>query len=567
MGRARRAPYHVYTLDGRRGQRLVIDLMSSDFDAYLSLRDQDGYVVGSDDDSGEDMNARLRTVLPRDGRYRLVVTAFSENGRGRYTLAVSGWEAPTAPAPGAVATLRPGETKDGLLEPGDETSDGPFEDRWTLDAAAGQRLRVDMHSSDLDSYLILFGPDGARLAFDDDGGEGNDASIGFRAPAAGRYTVVATSLGEQPQVGSYRISLAEESGDFADPGVAAAIASGETREGRLETGDPTGRRGLEDRWTFTGREGQMARVDVVSSAFDSYATLLRDGIPVDSNDDGGDGNDARLVTILPATGTYTVVVTSYSQSSGGGRYTVSLSITDAPAGAGRVESIRPGRAVSGRLEPGDRPRSGGGYQDTWEFDARANQDVVIEMRSGDFDTYLELRDPSGALVAENDDGGDGTNSLIVARTDRAGRYRITARSFGDREATGLYELTLDVGGEVGRPGRVGDLRPDEAVLGRLEPGDSVVGDDTFADVYIFRAPRDGEVTLDMRSGDFDAYVLVKDAEGATLATDDDGGDGTNARLTMQVRRGRTYRVYANSYGADRATGTYRLSLRYGGADR
>ncbi len=563
IARSRKAPYHTWTLEGRRGQRLVIDLRSTDFDSYVVLRDDAGFLLSNDDDSGGENNARIHTILPRDGRYEIIATGFRENSRGHYTLSVTGWEAPAGPPPGAAGTIAVGETKDGILEPGDEVAgDGPYQDRWTFDARADQRFRLDMTSTDLDSYLILLGPDGAQLASDDDGGGSKNASIGYRTATAGRYTAIATSYGESVKVGAYQLRLVEETGSFADPGVASELNPGQTREGRLETGDFRGKRGLEDRWTFNGRAGQMARVDIVSTVFDSYATLLFNGMPVDSNDDGGEGNNARLMTILPGTGTYTVAVTAYGSSSSGGRYTIALQLSDAPAGAGRMETIRPGQQVTGRLEPGDRQHGGGGYEDLWEFEARANQDVMIEMHSSDFDAYLELRDPSGTLVQENDDGGAGTDALIMAHLGRAGRYRIVARSYGDRSASGIYDLSLSSVGEAARPGRVVDLREGQLAVGRLEAGDSLVGDSTYADMFLFRAPRDGDITIDLSSGDFDSFLIVRDAEGGTLATDDDGGDGTNSRITLHVTSGQTYRIIANSYGEDRATGLYRLTARY-----
>lgn len=563
VARSRKAPYHVWMLQGRRGQRVVIDLRSSAFDSYLVLRDEEGYILGSDDDSGEDNDARLHTVLPRDGRYRLIATGFTEGARGAYTLTVTGWETPDAPRPGAVATIGLGESRDGLLEPGDEIAgDGPYQDRWTFTARAGQRLRADLSSTDFDSYLILVAPDGSELATDDDGGEGNNASIGIRAATSGRYTLLATSYNDNIRVGAYRLTVAEETGEFADPGTAAAIATGETKEGRLETGDGRGRRGIEDRWTFQGREGQLARIDVSATAFDAYATLLFNGMPVDSNDDGGDGNNARLMTVLQATGSYTVAVSQYSESGSGGRYRIVLSLAEPPPGAGRTERLTVGQRASGRLEAGDRPREGGGFQDLWEFEGRAGQDILLEMHSADFDSYLELRDEAGAMIAEDDDGGDGQDAMITARLPRAGRYRVVARSYSDNASAGYYDLVLTLAGETARPGRVLELRPDEMILGRLEAGDSVVGDSTYADVFTFRATRDGEIVIDLRAGEFDAYLMVKNAAGATLATDDDGGDGTNSRITLQVQRGQMYRVFANSYGEDRAVGMYRLGLRY-----
>jgi hypothetical protein len=561
--RSRRAPYQVWTLEGRRGQRVVIDMTSADFDSYLMLRDADGMNLATDDDGGDGTNARIRTSLPRDGTYRIVATAFSADGRGRYALAVSGWQAP-GPGPGTVTPIAFGQSLEGVLEPGDSVSiDGPLEDRWTFEAPANGRVRVEMRSGDFDAYLIVLSPDGRQLASDDDGLGDRDAVVSVRTPQAGRYTILATSFGENQVSGSYRLDLIDDAGNYADPGRKANIATGETREGRLEEGDNSGTRGWQDEWAFSGRAGQVVRVDVTSRQFDPYITLLRDGVPVDSNDDGGEGTNARLTTTLPGAGLYTLVVSSYTQNRTGGRYQVALSLTAAPAGPGQAARIAPGQTATGRLEAGDRPRGDGGYEDYFEFDGRAGQHVNVEMRADGFDAFLELRDGRGTLIAENDDGlGEGTNAYILASLPSNGRYRIVARSFGEESATGLYEVALALAGAPAAPGRPVDARPGDFVVGRLEPGDSVLGDSTYADVIVFRPDRAGEITIDMHGGEFDAFLLVKDATGRTLGTDDDGGPGRDARVTMRVSAGQTYRIYANSYGEERVSGTYRVSLRW-----
>ncbi len=564
VGRTRRAPYHVWLLDGRRAQRVVLDMISPDFDTYLVVRDPDGFLVGQDDDSGDEANARVRLVLPRDGRYRVIATAFSEDGRGHYTLSASTWQTPAAPAAGQVTALAIGQAADGVLEPGDEVAaDGGFQDRWTVEARAGQRFRVEMRSQDFDAYLIVLGPNGAEIASDDDGLGGRDATVAFRAAAAGRHTVVATSYQDNPTAGVYRIELVEESGRFAEPGMTAAIAGGQTLEGRLENGDLSGSRGYEDRWTFQGRQGQMVRIDVMSTQFDPYAVLRVDEMAVDSNDDGGEGTDSRLVTVLPRTGAYTLIVSPYSETRSGGLYRVALAFTEPPRGAGEIARIRAGERQSGRLEPGDRRREAGGYADWWEFDGRAGQQVLIDMRSREFDAYLELYDPQGNLLGQDDDGGDGTDSHLSLALPGSGRYRIVARSFGSSDRSGLYELELEVAAPAAPPGRVQELRENQAVLGRLEEGDSLAGDSTWIDVYLFRAPRDGRVTVELGSGDFDTYLIVAEVGGATIGTDDDGGEGTNSQLTFAVRGGRTYRIVANSFGSEPSGGTYRIRLRYG----
>lgn len=565
--RSGRTPFHVWSFEGRRGQRLAVDLVSSDFDAYLVVRDPDGFTLGSDDDSGDDLNARLHLILAREGTYRVIATATGggDSTRGRYTLSLSGWETPPAPAPGQSAAIAVGETKTGVLEPGDETSpDGPYQDRWTVQLRQGARLRAELRSRDLDAWLAVLDPEGRVLASDDDGLGARDAAVNFRAAAAGRYTLLASSFGEELRVGAYDLALAEETGDFPDAGKSVAIRPGETKTGRLESGDAVGSRGLEDRWTFEGRAGEVVRLDAMSTDFDPYLVLRLDAMAVDSNDDGGGDRNARVLAILPSTGTYTAVVSTFSDSRGGGRYTVAMAGLSAPAARGRTARIAVGQRLAGRLEHGDQAREEGGVQDVWEFDGSEGEDVTIELRSPAFDTYLELRDPGGDSVAENDDGfGEGTDSFISAHLPRAGRYRIVVRGYGETEATGLYELALGAAAPPAPPGRVVDARLGETYTGRLEPGDSIMGDSSYADVFLFRPASSGQVLFQLRSSDFDAYLLLQDADGRAIASDDDGGSGTDSQLTFEVVAGRGYRVVANSYGEERSTGLYRLTLRSG----
>ena len=78
--------YHLYYYQGTQGERITIDVMSSDFDAYVIVQDPLGNEVGRDDDSGEGTNARLTLTLATTGLYRIVVNAYRENSAGAYTL-------------------------------------------------------------------------------------------------------------------------------------------------------------------------------------------------------------------------------------------------------------------------------------------------------------------------------------------------------------------------------------------------------------------------------------------------------------------------------------------------
>lgn len=329
--RGGRGPYHVWTLQGKKGQRVVIDMTSSAFDPLVALRDADGFLIGRDDDGGGGLAARLRVILPRSGRYRLVATSINGSARGWYTVAVSEWATPDAPAPGRAAALVVGDTKTGLLEPGDEQAgDGPFQDRWTFDARAGQRFHVEMASTDLDGYLTILGPDGATVAANDDAGTGRDAAVTFNAAAAGRYVALASSYGDQPGFGAYRVTLAEAPPAHGST-AAASLADGATVEGRLEEGDSTTDRGFTDFLTYNPSRSGSVTFDLRSTAFDAILTLEDDaGVQVAQDDDGGGERNSRIVVDVVAGRRYLLRVGAFGSSQRTGAYTLSVRANATP---------------------------------------------------------------------------------------------------------------------------------------------------------------------------------------------------------------------------------------------
>jgi hypothetical protein len=319
-GRGNRGPYQVWTLRGERGEAIVVDMTSTAFDALLILRDADGMLVGHDDDSGDNLNARLRTILPRSGTYRLYAASVGGSARGDYTLTAGQWIVPDAPSAGSTEPLAVGTPRDGLLEPGDHlTADGPYQDRWSFEAEAGSRLRLEMRSEELDSYVMVYGPDGALVGFNDDGGRGRDAALVFRAPSAGRYTAVATSFGDHPRPGTYRVELTAVSGEFADPGAVLELTEGQVVTGQLEAGDSTrGGGGFADYYWFTPARTGSATFNLSSDDFDAVVELQdASGQRLASDDDGGGGRNARLVHPVTAGTRYRVMARAFGGSAVG----------------------------------------------------------------------------------------------------------------------------------------------------------------------------------------------------------------------------------------------------------
>jgi len=111
--------------------------------------------------------------------------------------------------------------------------------------------------------------------------------------------------------------------------------------------------------------------------------------------------------------------------------------------AQEIGTIAVGQTRSGLLEAGDWTMNDATWADVWYINATAGQQLVIELRSRSFDSYLQFLDPWGAKLAENDDGsGMGSGSRITYTVREAGRYQIVVNNFGDTPQGGAYTLAV-----------------------------------------------------------------------------------------------------------------------------
>jgi peroxiredoxin len=96
--RRRNAASKAYTVKLKAGKVYQIDMKSRAFDSYLFLEDPKGRQLAEDDDSGGNLDAQIIFNCQRDGDYKIVCTAFNEQGMGDYVLTVKvrGQEQPTS---------------------------------------------------------------------------------------------------------------------------------------------------------------------------------------------------------------------------------------------------------------------------------------------------------------------------------------------------------------------------------------------------------------------------------------------------------------------------------------
>jgi len=78
--------FQAFRLEGKQGQRVIIDMESEDIDPYLVLFDPQGQKIAEDDNSGSGDNARIVITLPRTGTYTLYANSYAVGDTGRFRL-------------------------------------------------------------------------------------------------------------------------------------------------------------------------------------------------------------------------------------------------------------------------------------------------------------------------------------------------------------------------------------------------------------------------------------------------------------------------------------------------
>lgn len=218
-----------------------------------------------------------------------------------------------------------------------------------------------------------------------------------------------------------------------------------------------------------------------------------------------------------------------------------------------------GSAITGRLGQGSSVLPvDNSFFDLYIFEGRAGQRVQIEMSSRELDAYLILLDPNGRDLAQDDDGGGGTNARIAIALPTDGTYLLMANSYQAGQA-GTYTLRATATGGSNAVSREGVILRQEGVLG---PGASVLPTDgSLYRAYTFEGRAGQSVTIDLASPDFDTYLALLDPDGRAIGENDDINPANrNSRLTVTLPRTGVYRAIVNAYNR-RGRGRYLLTIR------
>ena len=335
------------------------------------------------------------------------------------------------------------------------------------------------------------------------------------------------------------------------------LAMGETGGGVLSATSPTYEGRHVQAWALRASPGTRVDITMRSNEFDPFLYLVGPGLsqPL-TDDDGADGNNARIRTTLARGGTYLVIASQYSSGSAG-TYTLSVTQPGAVQLSTNRRTLTLGQTVTGTLTGNEEPFANRRVQ-AWSLRVAPGTRVKIDLESAAFDAYLYVAGPGLDDPIGDDDGGEGTNSRITALLSEGGTYTVMAAAYGN-DQTGPFTLratALPSLAQLPKDGRT--LTPGTSVSGTLRETDPTY-EGRHVRVFELRAASGTRVQISMSSGEFDTYLYLIGPGIAEPITDDDGGDGTNSQISATLTQGGTYYVAAGGYDGE-ATGAYRLSV-------
>lgn len=537
----------VYQLEVAEGETLILRLNSEQFDPFLRVTTPQGYDIENDDFAGE-LNSAIMTVAETAGTYTIVATSYGAGEAGDYAFSYQ--VSDEIEAGPATSLSRDGGDVEGMLTLGDGINeDGTLYDFYEIELVEGETFQLFQRSDAFDSYLTVATPSGEEFVNDDFGG-GFDSRVAFEAPESGVYTVTASTFGSG-EAGSYTISYAVSDEPIGGPPVELNGDEG-SLEAELSITDATGENGsYMDEYTLDVPAGALLTADMNSIDFDTFLMVRGpDGSETFNDDFEGSLSHSRVELTAFAGGEYTITASAYSAGEYGD-YELSF----------MIDEDNPRDFFTGELAEGDDLAEEGQYQDSYEIEAEVGQDLVVDLRSAEFDTYLTVIAPDGETL-ENDDYTGLGHSHVEQRVRVPGTYTVLVRSFGEGE-TGSYTVEYSqeegpvMGGELEAEAEIGS---GDSINGVLEDGDALHEAGEFRDVYSFEAGVGEEVAFDLFSAGFDTYLIVVSPDGTWTENDDYNGSLDHSHITMTTDQAGEYMVIVTSYDPEE-TGDYLLFRR------
>jgi hypothetical protein len=455
----------------------------------------------------------------------------------------------------AQSGLRPltlGQPLQGSMGPEDPVldSDDSSYELFQVQAPKGQMVTVTLSSTAFQPIVAV----GDEI---DEECEGCTASVGETdkpavvrriVPASGLLQIRANTMNKGDR-GAFTIFATASQ---PPPISARPLSFGQSVSDALDQNDAVTNDGATvDAYAVRLTADQEIQLDLSSDDFDPKLELLTPtGLKVAEDDDGGPGTSARIRYVVPRAGLYQVRVTSVG-SGQVGTYTLTTGLRQELPPMPAPIMIDLGQAVSGALSNGEETqavryglRLEGGRAYRIALNAANGSELDPKISIGRI-----LADGSLESLAQDDDGGGGSNALLRFRPETSGTYVVEVQKVG--RVNGLYRLVVEQAAAGRAPAATQAMRLGENISGELRDGGArLTATDTLFNTYsiALRAGQKVNVKMD-KEGDANLDPLLEiglltSAAFEALAKDDDGGQGLNARIKFTAPSDGTYIIRA-----------------------
>jgi hypothetical protein len=204
-----------------------------------------------------------------------------------------------------------------------------------------------------------------------------------------------------------------------------------------------------------------------------------------------------------------------------------------------IKSIAYGDVVSDHLRADGDTLGDGSVYKMFVFNGDDGDSVTISLSSLDFNTYLLLADSVDTVLESDDDSGGKCNSQVTTVLPTTGRYILYATSAFSGKV-GEFEVSVQKGMHAppstdpcaGFFETKGTVVMGDSVRGTLGPPDPMLGG-SYYQIWDISIPVGDSATVDLKSGAFDAVLVLYRGFATALRMDDDGGGACHSRMIVE----------------------------------
>ena len=439
---------YLISLTEGEGVILTVTATSGGLDTVVALQNGKGNEVASNDDFNypDSTDSQLGYVIPRNGEYTVVVSAFDGESEGDYTLTVRNVTAAQAEAANDPNSIlddigEPDETYSGFM--GDTVAD----DRYPIPLESGQGVVIDLSAvgdGDLDPILVLEDANGNEVMRNDDyqPGESLNSRIVYVAESSATYTAVVSNYPDSG--GDYALTITYITGEVAEslaaeiPGNALNSSTPDRTPDQEYSGNIND--GESDDYTLnlSAGDGLIAALYGTGGGLDPILTVTDpNGVSIIRNDDRGDYDttDSQVAFNATVSGSYTFTVSHYTGTSGDYRLALYFATSEEVANAEPAMRV----VLSGLMQALDTDHFRIHY--TTEGDDAVTPDYVQQVAETVESVYRVELSELGWSVPPSDlmQGGDGRIDVYLRDLTDLYGYIKTSSPLGDNPNTALVE--------------------------------------------------------------------------------------------------------------------------------